>query len=527
MPYLSTMGNFIPPDPFGVFTSWTRRQQAVALSVTTFVSVLSFIALKKKYTRHKMKQLGYRELDQMSFVNQTLNDNNFPLTIFGFEFANAQRLTFKDVQYFAQKVGKCFINFRCRIVNKNGTYYLNETDTFDAHQCVHYVKLVMEDQDDECIIQHAAAVHYVNQHNLINVKWSDCDRPNWDMFYLHYEQQNKCFVFFRCNHVLIDGLFASACISLLQFHLWGESAKPIELNRTNIDNILREDVLGQTSMKKPWWYSLYMVATLIPSFIGIVSNVIGMRRDPVCSINGRPSNWTGNYNWAVGTPIPIAEFKNFAHAHGGTVNDFFLLLCSKAIKVYMKLQNDTSNIKEVNAVGVKSTRDLSTFTEQFMEYCVNGTNGNELMYIPYSLPIQNTSMELIQSRFAKIKYGLSGWWTMQAARLLAMLPAFFITNWIQGTGSATTFVSSNLIASKRPLPIPQSKGMNGVSNGNECITWAFGMGTPASANMNFTVMTYNGHIRLGVAVEVRSVSDTKLLVKCFMDQYKLHANAAI
>eukprot|EP01083_Nonionella_stella_P304271 1056597_1 len=97
MPYLSTMGNFIPPDPFGVFTSWTRRQQAVALSVTTFVSVLSFIALKKKYTRHKMKQLGYRELDQMSFVNQTLNDNNFPLTIFGFEFANAQRLTFKNV----------------------------------------------------------------------------------------------------------------------------------------------------------------------------------------------------------------------------------------------------------------------------------------------------------------------------------------------------------------------------------------------------------------------------------------------
>eukprot|EP01083_Nonionella_stella_P140344 430220_1 len=503
-------------------------QQVLVLSVAALSTMLVFIALQKHQTRSKMRELGYKGLDQMSYVNQLFQDNNLPVTIFGFEFADSRLLTWQHAQAFAQQLTKTFINFRSHIINKHGTYYLKETETFDINKCVNYIKLDLETIDinisedtDECIIQHA--VNYVNKHNLINVDWNAYDRPNWDMFYLHYPKHNRCFLFFRCNHVIIDGLFASTCIASLQLHLWGNNTNHKALNRNNIDNILQQ-VVGQSSMKKTWWHSLYMLATSVPSFIGIVGNTLGIKPDPICSINGKKSSWTGVDEWALGSPIPIDEFKNIAHAHGGTVNDFFLLLCSKAIKAYMQLQKDTSDIVDINAVGIKSTRGLDTMEDQFMEYCVRGAHANQLMYIPYFLPIQKCSMELIQSRFAKVKYGLSGWWTMQLSRLLTLLPVFVLTHWIVAAGGATTFTSSNLIASEKPWPLPAIDKKDTKDKRNTYVKCAFGQSTAGPANMNFTVVTYNGHIRLGVAAEIGSVSNTRLLMKCFMDQYRLHAN---
>eukprot|EP01083_Nonionella_stella_P053504 141526_1 len=209
------------------------------------------------------------------------------------------------------------------------------------------------------------------------------------MFYLHYPQHNRCFLFFRCNHVIVDGLFASTCIASLHFHLWGNNTNHKTLiSDPNLSNILQQ-VVGQSSMKKKRWHSLYMLTTLVPSFFSVVGTAIGVKPDPICSINGKN--------------IARAEFKNIARAHGGTVNDLFLLLCSKAIKAYMKLQNDTSDIVDINAVGIKSTRGFDTLEDQFTEYCVRGAHANKLMYIPYSFPIQKCSMKLIQRRFAKIK----------------------------------------------------------------------------------------------------------------------------
>eukprot|EP01083_Nonionella_stella_P003136 8938_1 len=106
--------------------------------LTAFTVMLAFITFKKKYVRYQMRQLGYGELDQMSFVNQLFQNNNFPVTIFGFEFADSRRLTMKDVQEFAQQMSKTFINFRCHIVTKHGTYYLKETETFNINQMVNY-----------------------------------------------------------------------------------------------------------------------------------------------------------------------------------------------------------------------------------------------------------------------------------------------------------------------------------------------------------------------------------------------------
>eukprot|EP01084_Bolivina_argentea_P117311 208355_1 len=165
-------------DPIGVFRSLSKKTQITIISTTAIASIIMSIALKRKFIRYQMRKLGYRQLDQISYVNQLMQDHNFPITIFGFELADSQRMTLTDTQFFASNIIKYFINFRSEIVNKNGIYYYKETintDNFNINQFVTYIEMEINDNIqsdiDEFIIQHA--VKYVNKQNLINVKWNE------------------------------------------------------------------------------------------------------------------------------------------------------------------------------------------------------------------------------------------------------------------------------------------------------------------------------------------------------------------
>ena len=131
-----------------------------------------------------------------------------------------------------------FINFRSCIVKRDGLYYYKElesmrADDFNVDEFVHRV-VVDSDEDvsseadvEESVLQRAVA--YVNAHELLNVDWREYERderPPWDVHYMHFTRCNKSVLFFRCSHSLVDGLFSSACLSVLQFKIWGSAANP-------------------------------------------------------------------------------------------------------------------------------------------------------------------------------------------------------------------------------------------------------------------------------------------------------------
>ena len=133
-------------------------------------------------------------------------------------------------------------------------------------------------------------------------------------------------------------------------------------------------VFGQPERRVPWWYHLYLAASFVPSFMDVLGQAIGISADAVSSINGGRATCPAKYTLSVGPLIRICEFKALAKAEGGTVNDFFLLLCARAIGAYMRSHEQEVVLPErINGLGIMNMRDLRRIDAEFMEFCAFGT----------------------------------------------------------------------------------------------------------------------------------------------------------
>ena len=178
------------------------------------------------------------------------------------------------------------------------------------------------------------------------------------------------------------------------------------------------------------------------------------------------------------------------------------------------------------ALGIVNRRGLSpkVFTKELKQYAIHGTNSNKLDFTPYYVNVKNAGIKEAQQSFSMIKYGYSPKAFRQLTDGISVIPGgtkFLFTE----LSKSVTIVTSNLQGPSELVPLPGKQKKDTDEDrkederGVEYVSWIFGMAVPAMLPLNFTLMTYNGHIRVGVLTESGSVEDPKLLMDCFIEEW--------
>ena len=174
------------------------------------------------------------------------------------------------------------------------------------------------------------------------------------------------------------------------------------------------------------------------------------------------------------------------------------------------------------AVGIKNRRPLSPvkFAESLAEFAAYGTNSNSVDFTPYYVNVKNAGVKEAQRTFSKIKYGYTGKVFRKVSELGAVIPGG--TRLImEQLAKCATIVTSNLKGPADLIPLP-SKNEDKDNNTQEYVSWIYGMAVPAMLPLNFTLMTYKQHIRVGILTDNGSVQDPNLLMQCFVEEWDLY-----
>lgn len=218
---------------------------------------------------------------------------------------------------------------------------------------------------------------------------------------------------------------------------------------------------------------------------------------------------------AVGRPIKLEEFKLIAKKYQATVNELFQAISLGSLKRYaVKYQcqvfNDDKFDGVYTAVGIVNRRPLSPvgFAKDLVKYASYGTNSNAIDFTPYYVNVKNAGVVEAQKSFSSIKYGYrpkvfrilseSMWNIPGGTRML-----------FEQLAKCVTIVTSNFQGPANLIPLPSK----------EYVSWMFGMAVPAMLPLNFTLMTYNKHIRIGILVDNGSIEDPNLLLECFVEEW--------
>lgn len=429
--------------------------------------------------------------------------------------------------------------FRSRAVHDDGTWQWEEctTDSFDAH--LERVRLPAPGGDAE--LQQFVASQRTEP--------LDRDRPLWAMFYIDGFKGGSA-VLTRTHHAIADGIrMVQLAMSLFDaVPAGGPILAPPPSNGSSLptqpDRSLPARVHDGIGAVASELVDLtnelgYTIGHVLTDPVGAARHGIGALGDTVGDVTeaaGRSIGWAtgpivdllssspGDIDFArkllVGTrndstiwtgsvgprkvvawsePLPLAELKDVAHAHGATVNDVLVTCVAGTLHTY--LAEHDSSCASVNWMIPVNLAPLDvTLPEEL---------GNNFAIVQLELPTDTADplavLDVVAHRMGRIKRG-------HEAAL-----AFRVQELISGFSDVLYRASVSLLADRAvgvltnvpgpPIPVylagRRVEGMVG---------WA-----PLSGNqaMSFTIYSYDGKVFVGIACDADLVPDHEQIVDGF------------
>jgi len=274
------------------------------------------------------------------------------------------------------------------------------------------------------------------------------------------------------------------------------------------------------------WRTLYRYLHYPVALFNAVHTNLSMLLNPVpkCAFFGE---FGDSNQMAIGRRLPVSTFKAVAHSHGGTVNDLFMAISIGSLRRYaLKMEcpvfASDSYGGHFSKVGIANHRPLKLkqLAGEIQQFAVDGTNANKLDIIPFRLNVKKVDVGSVQRAFNAIKYGAQQNVGRSISSSLGAIPGG--RQAILEVLRDCPMMTSNVQGATRPIPIPKDPvnvdGQEEDENDGFVHTY-FGMAVPAFLPVNYTLVSYNDYIRVGLITNSGTFEDPKVLMQCFVEEW--------
>jgi diacylglycerol O-acyltransferase len=219
----------------------------------------------------------------------------------------------------------------------------------------------------------------------------DRHRPLWKMHVIEglprsAQGRKQVGIYTQLHHAAVDGQAAVALANVL-FDLTPEP-RDIELRPSRRIRTFRHDMVEM--LRGALSNEVAQVTRIVRELPATLGTVAGAAKTAL-SHSALLGKGSGNVTLAPATPmnasvtpgrafaaasVPLAELKDLAHAHGATLNDMVLMLCSSALRTYLQQRGTLPRKSLVAAVPVslRAAGDTSADNQASMSLVSLGTH---------------------------------------------------------------------------------------------------------------------------------------------------------
>ena len=358
---------------------------------------------------------------------------------------------------------------------------------------------------------------FEEQVSVLHPQLLDRSKPLWRMHVIEglppsAQGRKQVGVYSQLHHAAVDGQAAVALGNVLYDPK--PEARAIELRPSRRSKTFR---LGMAEMLRgALTNEVAQVVRMVRELPATLGTAAGTAKGAITSKNllGKGS---GNVTLAPATPMnvsvgvgrafasasaPLQELKALAHAHGATLNDMVLMLCSGALRTYL-LQHGKLPRKSLVAavpISLRQTGDDSPDNQASMSLISLGTHladpGKRLAHIRAASTAMKTTMGRVKSILPTDFPSIGVPWLIEAAASL-----YGKAKLADRLPQVANVVISNVPGPQIPLYLA---GARVLAN---CPTSIVVHGLA----LNITVQSFDAHMDFGLMADAKALPDVKAL----------------
>lgn len=203
-------------------------------------------------------------------------------------------------------------------------------------------------------------------------------------------------------------------------------------------------------------------------------------------------------------PIPLADVKAIGNVTGGTINDVLLTAMTGALRRYLQVRGERVDGLNFRAVVPVNLRPLDAPLEL----------GNKFGLVFLSLPvgIEDTVDRLkeLKRRMDELKRSPEAVVVMGLLNVFGKAPSEVEKLAVEMFGAKATAVMTNVPGPRHPIYLA----------GSRLGSMMFWVPQSGRLGMGVSIISYNGEVRLGVAVDAGLVPDPRRIIEGFHDEFE-------
>ncbi|MFN8173638.1 MAG: wax ester/triacylglycerol synthase family O-acyltransferase [Solirubrobacteraceae bacterium] len=198
-------------------------------------------------------------------------------------------------------------------------------------------------------------------------------------------------------------------------------------------------------------------------------------------------------------PIPLAEIRDLAHAHGATINDVLVAAMTGALRRY--LESRDSLVEEIHAVVPFNLRPL----DEPLPRRLGNRFGLVFLSLPVGVETPGGRLAAVKRGMAEIKSSPEGPIAYAILSALGTTPSLVESALVDLFSSKGTAVMTNVPGPRQTVYLAGSP-VRGV------LVWA-----PCSGNMSMSVsiLSYHGEVTVGLMTDAGLVPDPDTILDAF------------
>jgi WS/DGAT/MGAT family acyltransferase len=387
--------------------------------------------------------------------------------------------------------------FRQRVTVVDGTYCWVEDD--DVHLGYHVQTRRLDPAAGDTALRAAIATEFA--HPL------DRALPLWRIA-LFLRGHGRVTMLFRAHHAIADGVAMMRLMLALADGAPPHFSTPLAriprhhgplgglIDRIETVNVTLENLTGLfiDDVRHPGKFR-HQVAEL-RRMLAAVGRVLTLPNDHPPRLRARLSGrravaWTSN--------LSLAEVRRLAHAQGVTLNDVFLTALSGAFGRWLKRQDgslpEQQNLRVAVPVNLRADGDHS----------LGNSFGLVLVDLPVGLEGWHARLDVIADRTAALKGSAEARAVLGALAAVGRLPVAIEKPLIRLLGGKSAAVVSNLPGPREALTVGGARVANSV----------FWPPQAAGIGIGVSLLSYAGHVTVGISVDTALVPDPQQLIDAF------------
>ena len=393
--------------------------------------------------------------------------------------------------------------FRQRVVRRNGDPYWEIDPDFDLD--LHVVETALPAPGDDAVLRHVVS-------SLMSEPL-DMDRPLW-RFHLIEGYQGASVIMGRLHHSIGDGM----ALLLVLLSLTDRSLDPEALDELEnpFADLFRRPPRSVEAAKD-------LAAQIMPDGIRLLEQTaaafqsLGPVKTGLASTGAfarlvaRPADPKTRFKGALGVakrvawsePIPLDEVKDVGKRLGGTLNDVLVSAMTGGLRRYLDRHGEVARGMSFRAVMPVNLRSLDRMSEL----------GNRFGLIFLSLPLGEddpvSRLAELRRRALALKRSAEPVVVYAILRLLGVVPLAVQRLVVKIFGTKATAVMTNVPGPREVLHLA------GVPI-QELFFWV-----PQSGRLGLgiSIISYAGHVRLGLASDAGLVPDPEVIVQGFHEEF--------